>query len=145
MFVFISSHPLCYPGCGGWPHFQGVQEHFRDPRKQAESQHCLFDRLSLPKHLDGAPDKRCSEKELAARPAADEEFEQHREHRGKGVHYFQWRERRSQKMPQIWRSFIEIQSQHIYLQRDGGKTRINWLDFERSCPNLVAKSSQIEV
>lgn len=63
--------------------FQGLQDHFRDPWEQAESQHCLFDQLSLPKHLDGAPDKRCSEKELAARPAADEEFKQHREHRGK--------------------------------------------------------------
>lgn len=63
--------------------FQGLQDHFRDPWEQAESQNCLFDQLSLPQHLDGAPDKRCSEKELAARPAADEEFEQHREHRGR--------------------------------------------------------------
>lgn len=34
-----------------------------------------FDQASLLKHLDGASDKRCSEKELAACPAAAEEFE----------------------------------------------------------------------
>lgn len=34
-----------------------------------------FDQASLPKHLDGASDKRCSEKKLAACPAAAEEFE----------------------------------------------------------------------
>lgn len=125
--------------------FQGLQDHFRDPWEQAESQNCLFDRLSLPKHLDGwSPRQEMLRKGAGSSPCCRWRIRAAQRAQGKGLHYFQWRERCSQKMPQIWRSFIKIQNQHIYLQREGRKTRINWLDFERSSPYLVAKSSQIK-
>lgn len=61
-----------------------------------------FDQASLPKHLEGASDKRCSEKALAACPAAAEEFEQGRgDGWGWGKRDFQWREGGSRKISEI--------------------------------------------
>lgn len=91
-----------------------------------------FDQASLLKHLDGASDKRCSEKELAACPAAAEEFEQGGEDLGGwGMSYLQQREKCSQKISQIWRNFIGIQNQHVYLQWQVGGG-IDWMGFEKS-------------
>lgn len=98
MFVFIFFCPLCRPGCGGQPHHcwgcpaaqpslikaawqraAAFSKEYRTisqlPANRLNHSTVCFDQASLPKHLDGASDKRCSEKELAACPAAAEEFE----------------------------------------------------------------------
>lgn len=158
MFVFISSHLLCYPGGGGWlhlwrgieaawwqlQHFPGTTGPFQRPLRTGWITALSVWSALSPKASGWSPRQEMLRKGVGCSPCCRWRIQAAQRAQGKGVHYFQYWERCSQKMPQMWRSFIKIQSQHIYLWREGEKTRINWLSFERSSPNLVAKSSQIK-